>query len=191
MKTFLIATGGIRVGQVVPLELATDGLLELAAAPEDNAEVLGGVFVVPHFPRVTLPRRKDAVVEVTGVRAVLTCTAENVAAGLPTMEDLDRDDDLAFLRQLREERRAAAEEAADEAAYRNWAIRFETLQGRLAERERRKKFKKELSRIKHQVDLQTDAEAVLAMAVGLALDVQELRRELEALKNPKPSRGKK
>ena len=65
MKTFLIATGGIRPGLVKPLELAVDGLLEIA--DEQDFEALGGLWVFPAMPRpIELPQRRDAVVQVKG-----------------------------------------------------------------------------------------------------------------------------
>ncbi len=68
MKTFIIATGGIRAGKLVPLELAVDGLLTIPDE-QPNFEALGGVWVFPTMPRpIELPQRRDAVVEVKGCR---------------------------------------------------------------------------------------------------------------------------
>jgi hypothetical protein len=68
VKTFIIATGGIRAGKLVPLELAVDGLLTIPDE-QPNFEALGGVWVFPTMPRpIALPQRRDAVVEVKGCR---------------------------------------------------------------------------------------------------------------------------
>jgi hypothetical protein len=68
VKTFIIATGGIRAGKLVPLELAVDGLLTVPDE-QPNFEALGGVWVFPTMPRpIALPQRRDAVVEVKGCR---------------------------------------------------------------------------------------------------------------------------
>jgi hypothetical protein len=68
VKTFIIATGGIRAGKLVPLELAVDGLLTIPDE-QPNFEALGGVWVFPTMPRpIELPQRRDAVVEVKGCR---------------------------------------------------------------------------------------------------------------------------
>jgi hypothetical protein len=68
VKTFIIATGGIRAGKLVPLELAVDGLLTIPDE-QSNFEALGGVWVFPTMPRpIELPQRRDAVVEVKGCR---------------------------------------------------------------------------------------------------------------------------
>lgn len=77
MKAFLIATGGIRAGKAVPLELATDGMLEVELPP--NFEVLRGVWTFPEPPRLAQPRRKkNAIVHVTGCRMTASTTAPAV-----------------------------------------------------------------------------------------------------------------
>lgn len=77
MRTFLIATGGIRAGKVVPLELATDGLLEVPAEP--NFEALGGVWVFPTQPRpIEIPQRRDALVRVKGITLKASTAAPQV-----------------------------------------------------------------------------------------------------------------
>jgi hypothetical protein len=187
VKTFLIATGGIRAGKIVPLEMAVDGLLELVEE-QAGAEALRGLWVFPTMPRpIARPQRRDVVIEVSGVRASLTATSENVAAGIPTAGQLDLADDIAFLREIHEARRAEQAEFEDERAFQSWNIRWENLQPRLLEREKRKLFKKQLERVRRQVN-PADADGVLAMAVGLAMECLELRLEIEDLKPRKGSR---
>jgi hypothetical protein len=65
VKTYLIATGGIRPGLVKPLELAVGGLLEIE--DQDGVEALRGLWIFPTMPRpIELPQRRDARVEVKG-----------------------------------------------------------------------------------------------------------------------------
>lgn len=61
MKTFLIAMGGIRVGAIRPLELATDGLLEVADTP---ALPSLGYWAIPCLPRPCITPKKNCTIQI-------------------------------------------------------------------------------------------------------------------------------
>ena len=78
MKTFLIAMGGIRVGAIRPLELGTDGLLEVADTP---ALPSLGYWAIPCLPRPCItPKRKpkSVSVEVKGCTLKTSCAQPKV-----------------------------------------------------------------------------------------------------------------
>jgi hypothetical protein len=60
MRTFLIAMGGIRVGTIRPLELGTDGLLEVADPPPLPSL---GYWAIPCLPRPNITPKKDCVIQ--------------------------------------------------------------------------------------------------------------------------------
>ena len=60
MRTFLIALGGIRVGAIRPLEVATDGLLEVADTP---ALPSLGYWAVPCLPQPNIKPKKDCIIQ--------------------------------------------------------------------------------------------------------------------------------
>lgn len=98
MKTFLIATGGIRPGLVKPLELAVDGLLELVEE-QAGVEALGGVWVFPTMARpIELPQRRDAVVQVKGntVKASIATPKVRVSASVDVV-GCEEDDEALIL----------------------------------------------------------------------------------------------
>ena len=75
MKTFLIALGGIRVGTIRPLELGTDGLLEVVDKPDLPGGF--GYYAIPCLPRPNItPKRKSKSVSV----AVKGCTLKTSCA---------------------------------------------------------------------------------------------------------------
>jgi len=75
MRTFLIAMGGIRVGTIRPLELGTDGLLEVADTPDLPGGF--GYYAIPCLPRPNItPKRKPKSVSVQ----VKGCTLETSCA---------------------------------------------------------------------------------------------------------------
>jgi hypothetical protein len=78
MRTFLIALGGIRVGTIRPLELGTDGLLEVADPPPLPSL---GYWAIPVLPRPNIkPKRKpkSVSVEVKGATLKATCAQPEV-----------------------------------------------------------------------------------------------------------------
>ena len=78
MRTFLIAMGGIRVGTIRPLELATDGLLEVADTP---ALPSLGYWAIPCLPRPCIkPKRKpkSVSVQVKGATLKTSCAQPEV-----------------------------------------------------------------------------------------------------------------
>ena len=67
MKTFLIAMGGIRVGTIRPLELATDGLLEVVDKPDLPGGF--GYYAIPCLPRPNISPKKNCTIQLeTGCR---------------------------------------------------------------------------------------------------------------------------
>jgi len=78
MKTFLIALGGIRVGTIRPLELGTDGLLEVADPPPLPSL---GYWAVPCLPRpniTTKRKKKNVSVEVAGCTLKTSCAQPEI-----------------------------------------------------------------------------------------------------------------
>ena len=78
MKTFLIAMGGIRVGTIRPLELGTDGLLEVADTP---ALPSLGYWAIPCLPRPCItPKKKpkSVSVQVKGATLKTSCAQPEV-----------------------------------------------------------------------------------------------------------------
>ena len=78
MRTFLIALGGIRVGAIRPLEVATDGLLEVADTP---ALPSLGYWAIPCLPRPCItPKRKpkNVSVEIKGCTLKASCAQPKV-----------------------------------------------------------------------------------------------------------------
>ena len=61
MKTFLIALGGIRVGAIRPLELGTDGLLEVVDKPDLPGGF--GYWAVPCLPQPNIKPKKDCIIQ--------------------------------------------------------------------------------------------------------------------------------
>ena len=79
MRTFLIAMGGIRVGTIRPLELATDGLLEVADKPDLPGGF--GYWAVPCLPHPNIsPKRKpkNVSVEIKGCTLKTSCAQPKV-----------------------------------------------------------------------------------------------------------------
>jgi hypothetical protein len=78
MRAFLIALGGIRVGTIRPLELGTDGLLEVADPPPLPSL---GYWSVPCLPRPNItPKRKpkSVSVQVKGCTLKTSCTPPEI-----------------------------------------------------------------------------------------------------------------
>jgi len=78
MRTFLIAMGGIRVGTIRPLELGTDGLLEVADPPPLPSL---GYWAVPCLPRPNItPKKKpkSVCVEVRGATLKTSCAKPKI-----------------------------------------------------------------------------------------------------------------
>ena len=78
MRTFLIAMGGIRGGAIRPLEVATDGLLEVADTP---ALPSLGYWAIPCLPRPCItPKRKpkNVSVEIKGCTLKTSCAQPKV-----------------------------------------------------------------------------------------------------------------
>jgi hypothetical protein len=67
MRTFLIAMGGIRVGTIRPLELATDGLLEIVDKPDLPGSF--GYYAIPVLPHPNIKPKKNCTIQLeTGCR---------------------------------------------------------------------------------------------------------------------------
>ncbi len=62
MKTFLIAMGGVRVGTIRPLELATDGLLEVVDKPDLPGGF--GYYAIPCLPRPCITPKKNCTIQI-------------------------------------------------------------------------------------------------------------------------------
>lgn len=185
MNTLLIALGGIRVGKILPRELATQGLLE-GIAKEAGVEALGGVWVFPTMPRPIEPRRrKDCVIMVDGCHASLSATAENVGAGMPTTEQLDEMDDLAWIEDIRRMAAEAAIDEEEEIQFQVWEHFQELKQEAQRREEEASAFRKNVASLVKGLRKGPRREIVeiSKVMVGFAEENFELRRRLEALES--------
>ena len=85
MRTFLIAMGGIRVGAIRPLELGTDGLLEVADTPI-TPDLPGGFgyYAIPVMPRhkwIETKKKKTKDVSVMVRGCTIQTSAGDIEAG--------------------------------------------------------------------------------------------------------------
>ena len=77
MRTFLIAMGGIRVGAIRPLELGTDGLLEVVDKPDLPGGF--GYWAVPCLPHPSISPKKNCTIQLeTGCRLSAKTAAPKV-----------------------------------------------------------------------------------------------------------------
>jgi len=182
-----IGTQGLAPGGT-PLQIATQGLL-LTIAPAPVEEDFDGGLVP--FRHSIMPRRKkqDAIVEVEGCRGSIKVAAGNVAKTMPTTEQLDLDDDRAFLLAVAEQARAELQEAEDERAYRNWNLRFESVRERLAARNKARAFRRQMAELAAQTT-PNDFDALVAVCCGLVNEVAALKDRLSEQDKPRRKKSR-
>lgn len=190
MNPLKIAVQGLQPG-ATPLEIASQGLLVQITPPQPEEEADGVWIPLRSFgPGIKSKPRQDASVEVSGCTAHLRCTDANIARSNPTFEELDHLDDLSFMLQKRREAREAFEAALEERAFRNWQLRFDSVTERLADRARKKEFRRQVNGLLAQTKA-GDLDALCALVVGLADETHKLRAELTAAKTPRRKAPKK
>ncbi len=185
MNTLLVALGGIRVGKIRPRELATQGLLE-GIAKQAGVEALGGVWVFPTMPRPIEPRRrKDCVIMVDGCHASLSTTAGNVGAAMPTTEELDELDDLAWIEDIRRMAAEAAIDEEEEIQFQVWEHFQELKQEAQRREEEARAFRKNVASLVKGLRKGPRREIVEVskVMIGFAEENFELRRRLDALES--------
>jgi hypothetical protein len=192
MNTFLVALGGIRVGKIRPRELATQGLLE-GIAKQAGVEALGGVWVFPTMPRPIEPRRrKDCVIMVNGCHATLSGTAGNVAAGMPTTEELDDLDDIAYAEDFNRRVNEQWEAECEERAHVRFMERLQQANDLRAERRKQRDFRQGAAKLAKEIKSAPDAMEDLAALVLLLKDeISQLSSRIQELESPQPKPAKR
>lgn len=178
ISPFRIAVQGLVPGGA-PLEIASQGLLVTITPPEPEEE---NNFFVPVFFRPPPKDRKSVRIEVEGCTLRISCTSENVAAGMPTTEELDLQDDVAWVEHTRRMEAEAAE--AREAAIRHqlWEHFEEIREAKEIKAEEARAFRKNVANIARDLRKgRFDVVGVSAAIVGLGQENFELRQRLEAL----------
>lgn len=177
-----IAVQGLQPGGV-PLEIASQGLIVSitpAPEPEEEGEEFG---LIPIFFRPPPHKRRDCKIEVQGVTARLTATTANVAAGMPTTEELDAEDDRAWLEFVRQREAEEAEDREEEIRFQLWEHFEEIRQAEKIKAEEARDFRRNVARIARGLRKgpRIDLVGISAAIVGFAEENFELRQRLEAL----------
>lgn len=175
-----IAVQGLVPGGA-PLEIASQGLIvTITPAPEPEEE---DNFFVPVFFRPPPKDRKSVRIEVQGVTAHLTATTANVAAGMPTTEELDAEDDFAWVEHTRRMEAEAAEDREEEIRFLVWEY-FQERDARLQKIEiERRLFNEGLTKFRADLKDPTDDHANLtALCFAMSSKVGELRRQIRGMK---------
>jgi hypothetical protein len=184
-----IAVQGLAPGGS-PLEIATQGLLISIAPPEPEED--GDLGLMPIFWGAPSRARRDCTIEVRGCRASLSATAENVAASMPSTEELDeimwREEGEQILREIELEEREYRE--------RQYWIKFNCVMPRWREHQarkaERKNFQQAAANLAEQLrDGGMPLEDMAAVIVGLFQHQHELEKKIEALESAKKPSPKK
>ena len=190
MNPLSLALNGLTPG-ASPLQISTQGLLITIqpTSPQDALWVPLRSFGPP--PK----RQKNCLVQVTGCRGTLTATDQNVAAAMPTMQEVDRLDDVAYEFLRRAEARKVASKIEAEIQQSVWE-HFQERDARLQKIEiERRLFNEGLTKFRADLKAPTDDHANLtALCFAMSSKVGELRRQIrgmeEAVEKSKP-RAKK
>lgn len=190
MNSLSIALNGLSPGGS-PLQIATQGLL-ITIQPNVTQDALW----VPLRSYGPPPKRqKNCLVKVTGCRGTLTATDQNVAAGMPTMQEVDRLDDVAYEFLRRAEARKVASKIEAEIAHSVWE-HFHERDTRLQKiATERRHFNEGLTKFREDLGDPIEVHANLtALCFHMGSKVGELRRQIrdmeEAAEKSKP-RAKK
>jgi hypothetical protein len=185
-----IAVQGLHPGGA-PLEIASQGLLvTITPAPEPQEE---NNFLVPVFFRPPPKDRKSVRIEAEGCTARLSATPENIAAGMPTTEDRDLEDDIAWLKHIRRMEAEAAEDREEEIQFQVWEHFEEIREAEKIKAEEARAFRKNVASIARGLRKgpRIDLVGISAALVGFAQENFELRERLEALEAEAASAKKK
>ena len=179
-----LALQGLQPGSS-PIKIATQGfILEITPPAPQPEEESAETFFIPMT--WTAPRiRKDCVITVQGCRATLSATAGNVAAGMPTTEELDEMDDLAWIEDIRRMAAEAAMDEEEEIQFQVWE-HFQELEQEARRRdEEARAFRKNVASLAKDLRKGPRREIVeiSKVMVGFAEENFELRRRLEALES--------
>jgi hypothetical protein len=192
---FSIAIGGLRPGAST-LEIGSQGMLTITITPPEPENEDVGLFIpmVWSSPRT----RQDCRIEVQGCRATISATGDNLAAAIPSTEEQDIYDDIAFCEEYnrRLDEREAAE--AEKRAHERFTERLRQANEIRAERTKQRQFREDVFELAKDIKTYNDpAEDLAALVVILKYEVNELSdriREIEAEKTtatPKPKTRRK
>jgi hypothetical protein len=187
---FSIAVQGLRPGGST-LEIGSQGLiLTITPIPEEDEQDIG-LFPIRYYgPADTRPydsRRKDCLIHVTGCRATLTTTGDNIAAKAPTNAELDERMEIAeaeqIIREIELEERLYAEA--------QYQIRWDSVMRRWEEHQKekskRRAFRKDVCTLAKQIKTGSDStEDLAALIVLLKNEVGELATRLHQLQKEQP-----
>jgi hypothetical protein len=182
---FSIAIGGLRPGGST-LEIGSQGMLTITITPPtpepENEDV--GLFVpmVWASPRT----RQDCVIHVSGCRASVSTTGDNIAASNPSTAELDEEMDRAEAELMLLELEAKAE------AYRQrqYLIKWNEVMPRWREHQekkaKRREFQKEAAALAADFKKHNDpAEDLAAIIVFLKDEISELSARIGELESEK------
>jgi hypothetical protein len=193
-----IALQGLQPGST-PIKIASQGfILEITPPtpqPEPENEETFFVPMVWTAPRI----RKDCVIMVDGCRATLSATAGNVAAGMPTAEQLDELDDIAYAEDFNRRVDEAWEAECEERAHARFMERFQQASQLRAERRAKREFRQSVSSLAQEIRSAPDATEDLAAMITILhhhLDnamhrIAELENKQATPPKAKPAKRKK
>jgi hypothetical protein len=173
-----------------PLEIASQGLLISISPPEPEED--SEIGLMPIFWGAPSRVRRDCTIEVRGCRALLSATTENVAASMPSTEELDAEMDRLEAEQI------LREMEAEEEAYRQrqYIIRWNEIMPRWREHQakkaKRKNFQAAAANLAAQLrDGGMPIDDMAAIIIGFFEHQQELEARIEALTAEKKPAAKK
>lgn len=167
----------------VPLEISSQGLVVSIVPPPDPEEEDQVLVPIYWTPKIV---KTDCRIEVLGVTARLTATTANIAAQMPTIEELDERNDLACCDELNRRIEEQNEEAAEEAAHRRFMLRWNGAQQLRAERRRRQVFRQCARDLgKEMRSAPNFAEDMAGIVLLLRNELAELREQVAKLTKAK------
>jgi hypothetical protein len=178
MNTLAIALNGFAPG-ASPLQIATEGLL-ITIEPAQEQDALW-IPLRSYGPPPT--QKQNCTVHVTGCRATLTATSVNVAGHQPTMEEVDRLDDVAFEFLRRKEARTIAAKIEAEIQHLVWE-HFHEREEQLQKIElERRHFNDGLQKFKADLTPSVDHENLANLLYSMTCRAGELRRKIRELED--------
>jgi len=190
-----IALQGLQPGST-PIEIGTQGfIVSITPTPEEDGE---DTFFVPL--RWSSPRtRQDCVVKVQGCRASISATGDNIAAAIPSTEEQDIYDDIAFCEEYNRRLDEREAEEAEQRAHERFMERMRQANEIRAERKRQRQFRKETQALADEItphgDTHHDLAAIIVFLKGeiseLSARIGELESEKTTAKPAPKTRRKK
>lgn len=168
-----------------PIEIGTQGFILSITPPVEEADQdLGGGFTFVPMRWTPARTRQDCKVEVTGCRATLTATDENVAWLNPTSADLDWLDDWAYAQEYN----ARIDAEDEERRQRDYIAKWNCVIPRWREHQERKVerriFREAVAGLAKQLrDHNDSAEDVASLIVGLQQHTAKLMERLEDMES--------